>query len=81
MRTQTGSDGNGVPVVLLGPGHGYTRSWPDFRQGQQREPSRDMLLDVAMEIAHGQLPETAIDLYTQDTAQKMRHLVKAIREI
>ena len=80
MRTQTCSNGGKVPVVLLGPGHGYTRSWPNFRREQQRESSRDMLLAVAMEIADGHLPEAAIDLYSQATAQKVCRLVRAIRE-
>ena len=79
MRTQTCSNGGKVPVVLLGPGHGYTRSWPNFRREQQRESSRDMLLAVAMEIADGHLPEAAIDHYGQPTARKVRHLVMAIR--
>jgi hypothetical protein len=39
-----------------------------------------MLLAVAIEIADGQLPEAAIDLYSQATAQKVRRLVRAIRE-
>jgi hypothetical protein len=39
-----------------------------------------MLLAVAIEIADGHLPEAAIDLYSQATVQKMRHLVRVFRK-
>jgi len=70
-----------VPLVLIGPGKNYRRAWPDFRDTKNRNLSNDMLFIVAQEIARGELPEAAIDIYSQDTAVKLHKLVRAIRKL